>query len=111
VDVTAGRRAEIQHGGRDILDDTDATRRGCVITVLADPSHPEHDERLEWVGGPLDPHRFDPDDAERALEWLAWRPLTSDSWSAARTASRAPSRRSRSVPGEATVTDQGAGQR
>jgi hypothetical protein len=44
--------------------------------VLADPSHPEHDERLEWVGGPFDPHRFDLAEADRALERLAWRPLT-----------------------------------
>jgi hypothetical protein len=45
-------------------------------TVLADPSHPEHDERLEWVGGSFDPHRFDLAEADQALEWLAWRPLT-----------------------------------
>ncbi len=44
-------------------------------TVLADPPHPEHHERAEWVGGPLDPHRFDLDQADRDLEWLAWRPL------------------------------------
>ncbi|WP_346094601.1 plasmid pRiA4b ORF-3 family protein, partial [Pseudonocardia benzenivorans] len=43
--------------------------------VLADPAHPDHAERLEWAGGPFDPHRFDPDEADRALEWLAWRPL------------------------------------
>jgi hypothetical protein len=44
-------------------------------TVLADPSHPEHDERLEWAGGPFDPHRFDLDKADQALERLSWRPL------------------------------------
>jgi hypothetical protein len=44
--------------------------------VLADPSHPEHGERLEWMGGPFDPHRFDLAEADRALQWLAWRPLT-----------------------------------
>jgi hypothetical protein len=44
--------------------------------ALRDPSHPEHAERLDWVGGPFDPHRFDLDDADRALQWLAWRPLT-----------------------------------
>ncbi|WP_224391792.1 plasmid pRiA4b ORF-3 family protein [Pseudonocardia sp. ICBG1293] len=43
--------------------------------VLADPDHPDRAERLEWAGGPFDPHRFDPDEADRALEWLAWRPL------------------------------------
>ena len=45
--------------------------------ALSDPSHPEHDERLEWTGGPFDPHHFDLEEADRALEWLAWRPLTS----------------------------------
>ncbi len=43
--------------------------------MLADPDHPDRAERLEWAGGPFDPHRFDPDEADRALEWLAWRPL------------------------------------
>jgi hypothetical protein len=45
--------------------------------ALSDPSHPEHDERLEWAGGPFDPQHFDLEEADRALEWLAWRPLTS----------------------------------
>lgn len=44
--------------------------------VMADPSHPEHGERLDWVGAPFDPHRFDLGDADRALQRLAWRPLT-----------------------------------
>jgi hypothetical protein len=44
--------------------------------VLGDPSHPEYGQRLEWVGGPFDPHRFDLADADRALKWLARRPLT-----------------------------------
>ncbi|MCU1615177.1 MAG: plasmid pRiA4b family protein [Frankiales bacterium] len=44
--------------------------------ALADPSHPDHDERREWAGAPFDPHRFDPAEADRALVWLAWRPLT-----------------------------------
>jgi hypothetical protein len=47
--------------------------------VMADPSHPDHDERLEWAGGPFDPHRFDLAETDRALQWLAWRPLTSAS--------------------------------
>lgn len=47
--------------------------------ALADPAHPGHDERREWVGGEFDPHGFDPAEADRALEWLAWRPLTSSS--------------------------------
>jgi hypothetical protein len=32
---------------------------------------------IKWAGGPFDPDRFDLDDADRALEWLAWRPFTS----------------------------------
>ena len=51
---------------------------------LSDPSHPEHDERLEWAGGTFDPHHFDLEKADRGLEWLAWRPRTAVS-------SRAPS--------------------
>jgi hypothetical protein len=47
--------------------------------VMADPAHPDHAERLEWAGGEFDPHRFEPAEADRALEWLAWRPLASTS--------------------------------
>ncbi|MEE4272837.1 MAG: plasmid pRiA4b ORF-3 family protein, partial [Thermoanaerobaculales bacterium] len=32
------------------------------LDILADPTHPEHDERLEWTGGPIDPDAFDPTD-------------------------------------------------
>ncbi len=35
-----------------------------LLAVLADPTHPEHAERLEWLGGPFDPERFDPRDFE-----------------------------------------------
>jgi hypothetical protein len=35
-----------------------------LLTVLADPNHPEHAERLEWLGGPFDPERFDLSDFE-----------------------------------------------
>ena len=52
--------------------------------ALSDPSHPEHNERLEWAGTTFDPHHFDLEEADRALEWLAWRPLAAVS-------SRAPS--------------------
>ena len=45
--------------------------------VLADPAHPEYAERLDWLGGSFDPHRFDPDDVDRALQRLAWRPIIS----------------------------------
>jgi hypothetical protein len=29
-----------------------------VLAILADPTHPEHQELLTWIG-PFDPHRFD----------------------------------------------------
>lgn len=29
------------------------------LQVIADPSHPEHEEMLEWHDGPLDPSAFD----------------------------------------------------
>ena len=50
--------------------------------ALADPSHPDHDERTEWADGPFDPNRFDLDEINQALEWLAWRPLAAPSTSA-----------------------------
>jgi hypothetical protein len=31
-----------------------------VLEVLADPTHPEHRERREWIGRPFDPEAFDP---------------------------------------------------
>lgn len=33
-----------------------------LLDILADPTHPEHEERLEWTGGPVDPNAFDPAD-------------------------------------------------
>jgi hypothetical protein len=38
-----------------------------LLAILADPSHPEHRERLEWLGGPFDPDSFDPSDFEDNL--------------------------------------------
>ena len=29
------------------------------LTAIADPTHEEHDQFLEWVGGSFDPTRFD----------------------------------------------------
>jgi len=37
---------------------------GELLAVLADPSHPEHAERLAWLGGPFDPERFDASEFE-----------------------------------------------
>lgn len=33
-----------------------------LLAALADPTHPEHRELAEWLGRPLDPEAFDPDD-------------------------------------------------
>lgn len=38
-----------------------------LLTILADPTHPEHDARREWLGRPFDPAAFDPDDFETNL--------------------------------------------
>lgn len=38
-----------------------------LLDVLADPTHPEHREQLEWIGRPFDPEAFDPGDFEHNL--------------------------------------------
>jgi hypothetical protein len=42
-----------------------------LVDILADPSHPEHGERLEWLGltsaEEFDPARFDATEITRAL--------------------------------------------
>lgn len=38
-----------------------------LLEILADPSHPEHDERHEWIGSPFDPDVFDPAEFEDNL--------------------------------------------
>ena len=38
-----------------------------LLEILADPSHPEHDERTEWLGRPFDPEAFDPSEFEDNL--------------------------------------------
>jgi hypothetical protein len=49
------------------------------LEAMADPAHPEHDQRAEWAGEPFDPARFALDEANAAMAWLAWRPLTNPS--------------------------------
>jgi hypothetical protein len=46
------------------------------LEAMADPAHPEHDERAEWTGGHFDPAAFNLDEVNEALAWLAWRPLS-----------------------------------
>ena len=31
-----------------------------LLEAISDPSHPEHDDMLEWIGGSFDPEAFDP---------------------------------------------------
>jgi hypothetical protein len=46
------------------------------LEAIADPTHPEHDDHLEWLGGSqFDPARFDLDATDQALVRLAWKPL------------------------------------
>jgi hypothetical protein len=35
---------------------------------LADPQHPDHDDRSEWIGGRWDPEFFNLDGANEALK-------------------------------------------
>ena len=37
------------------------------LAAMADPKHPEHDEREEWIGGPFDPEEFSVDDVNEIL--------------------------------------------
>jgi hypothetical protein len=38
-----------------------------LLEILADPSHPEHAERREWLDRPFDPEAFDPSEFEDNL--------------------------------------------
>jgi hypothetical protein len=38
-----------------------------LCDVLADPTHPDHADRLDWLGGDYDPAAFDKDDVNQAL--------------------------------------------
>jgi hypothetical protein len=38
-----------------------------LLDILADPMHPEHDQRREWLGGPFDTEAFDPSEFEDNL--------------------------------------------
>jgi Plasmid pRiA4b ORF-3-like protein len=37
------------------------------LEIMADPAHPEHDELLNWAGGPFDPDEFSPEVVNYAL--------------------------------------------
>ena len=38
------------------------------VAAVLDPKHPEHDELLQWYGGPFDPYRFDIDSVNAQLK-------------------------------------------
>jgi hypothetical protein len=38
-----------------------------LCDILADPDHPDHAERVEWLGHPYDPAAFDKDAVNAAL--------------------------------------------
>jgi len=37
------------------------------LSIIADPRHPEHEEMVEWAGGPFDPEAFDVNQKNRML--------------------------------------------
>ncbi len=43
---------------------------GTFLEAIQDPSHPEHEERLEWIGDGFDPEAFDPAEVNAALRRL-----------------------------------------
>lgn len=49
-----------------------------LLKVLKDPSHKEHKDLMEWVGGEYDPEAFDADDANRDIRkyWGVALPLS-----------------------------------
>jgi Plasmid pRiA4b ORF-3-like protein/Domain of unknown function (DUF6933) len=38
-----------------------------LLEIVADPTHPEYDERRDWLGRPFDPEAFDPSEFEDNL--------------------------------------------
>jgi hypothetical protein len=44
-----------------------------LCEVLADPNHPEREDRIEWLGYEPDPSYFDLDAVNRALAWVPLR--------------------------------------
>jgi hypothetical protein len=42
-----------------------------LLEILNDPKHPEHKERMDWTGGPIDPEAFDIDEINEFLAEMA----------------------------------------
>jgi hypothetical protein len=38
-----------------------------LLEIIKDPSHPEHEEMLEWLGGEFDPEYFDMEETNEIL--------------------------------------------
>lgn len=47
-----------------------------LVAALADPKHPEHASLKEWVGGKLDPEKFNAAETNRWLARLKWPRVT-----------------------------------
>ncbi len=43
------------------------------LDAIADPKHPDHEDRLEWYGGPFDPSKLDADRIRKAMARIAAR--------------------------------------
>ncbi len=41
-----------------------------LLEILKDPSHPEYEEMLDWVGDDFDPEYFDPKECDESLAFL-----------------------------------------
>jgi hypothetical protein len=41
---------------------------GAFLAAMGDPDHEEHDDFMEWIGGPFDPTAFDLGEANIALQ-------------------------------------------
>ena len=41
------------------------------LEIMNDATHPDHEETMDWLGGPIDPACFDPTEAEKRIGQLA----------------------------------------
>jgi len=41
---------------------------GEFLEAILDPTHPDHDEKLEWFGGEFDPEAFDVGEVNQLLQ-------------------------------------------
>jgi hypothetical protein len=44
-----------------------------LLDALSDPGHPEHDDFMDWTGGPIDPTLFSPEDVRFDDPEKRWR--------------------------------------